>query len=1111
MTQFLFKRSGTANKRPDPLQMALGEVDLNYNATTGGLFYKDSAGTLIKVGPAQVGANAPNATPAGSSGNAVGEFWYETVSGSLNIWDGTSWVSTTPGIGLASPASPGVVFGLSDIISLNVALGMNAGSNITTGTCNVALGSNVAVASATGSCQLAIGFSATANWLTGNSTKAIKPGAGIIDCAGSCGTVGQVLSSNGTNAIQWVAGGISPSTFTQCGDILVGTGAGSYVALAVPRRFFPTAGIIDGNALVSCGACTEGITWANPFISSASLVNSTAGALVVNGCDFGGSTCFTSILPGPAVAGQILTNAYNSGDPGFLSSQGYLNWCTPDYISQASFSPGALVVGCTPGNTGGICTVGSLVAGNNPGVAVGYYQGVTVSTCTGSGSGALASVNVINGGYFPILDSVEITQPGIGYALANQVGFVICGTTVTTTANVCSLNQSTICKAGYLSLGTNGQVLTADSTCALGVKWATTSGGTGIPCACITGQGALITGTAANLPTALSVGTAGQVLTVDLACSTGLKWATPSSVSAATPTVAGTLLGCSTTNITAVGCNALLSNTTGADNTAVGCGALRCNVSGSNNTVVGDNAGALLTGDGNTVLGTGTLVNNTGSNTTAIGQGALAATTGAGNTALGWNAGTGVTTGTNNVILGPVVSGLPPYTPFDGTASCQLAIGFGGNSYWLTGKNDKAIRPGAGVIDCAGSCGAAGQILMSNGSNAICWGTVPNATPLSAGILVGCTTSAFTAVGNCSLACLTTGSSNTAVGINALRCTTSGCCNAAFGINTLIFNTTGNSNVAFGNSALGNNTTGGCNTAVGHNALAGNSVNNSVAIGMFAMCRGTANGTTAIGTCALKSLTTGACNTAVGCGAMSCVTTGSENVAVGYCALLLGLGSRNVALGSDALINANGADNVAVGYGTLINTIGGSGNVAVGTSVFTTGTGSCNIGIGFQAACDVNFPTGCNNIVIGCCAATPTGGVSGSLNAASNRIVMGNSAHTCAQIQVAWSAVSDIRDKALDPAGVPYGLLFVEQLESIAYRFCNRETNEVTDEKLRYGFSAQNVRGLEGDIPVISNDDNPERLNITDSHLLPVLVNAIKELSDKNKLLEERIAALEDK
>jgi hypothetical protein len=57
-----------------------------------------------------------------------------------------------------------------------------------------------------------------------------------------------------------------------------------------------------------------------------------------------------------------------------------------------------------------------------------------------------------------------------------------------------------------------------------------------------------------------------------------------------------------------------------------------------------------------------------------------------------------------------------------GGASCQLAIGFSPTDTWLTGTDTKAIKPGAGIIDCNFSCGAAGQVLMSDGSNAVCWG-----------------------------------------------------------------------------------------------------------------------------------------------------------------------------------------------------------------------------------------------------------------------------------------------------------------------------------------------------------------------------------------------------
>jgi hypothetical protein len=85
----------------------------------------------------------------------------------------------------------------------NVAIGWGAGDPITTGCNNVVIGPNTTVSIPSASCQLAIGFSSTGYWLQGDSTKAIKPGAGIRDCAESCGTANQVLVSTGANAIQW--------------------------------------------------------------------------------------------------------------------------------------------------------------------------------------------------------------------------------------------------------------------------------------------------------------------------------------------------------------------------------------------------------------------------------------------------------------------------------------------------------------------------------------------------------------------------------------------------------------------------------------------------------------------------------------------------------------------------------------------------------------------------------------------------------------------------------------------------------------------------------------------------------------------------------------------
>jgi hypothetical protein len=93
-------RSSTANKRPTTA-IADGQIALNTNATSPGLFFKDSTGaTIIKIGPVHVGTTAPNATPGsgGSTGNSTGEVWLDTslTPVGVKIWDGSAWQNTTP-------------------------------------------------------------------------------------------------------------------------------------------------------------------------------------------------------------------------------------------------------------------------------------------------------------------------------------------------------------------------------------------------------------------------------------------------------------------------------------------------------------------------------------------------------------------------------------------------------------------------------------------------------------------------------------------------------------------------------------------------------------------------------------------------------------------------------------------------------------------------------------------------------------------------------------------------------------------------------------------------------------------------------------------------------
>jgi hypothetical protein len=73
--------------------------------------------------------------------------------------------------------------------------------------------------------------------------------------------------------------------------------------------------------------------------------------------------------------------------------------------------------------------------------------------------------------------------------------------------------------------GTTNQVLAKNSNTDMDFKWVADA--SGIPATILDAKGDLIAATAADTAARLAVGTNGQVLTADSAESTGLKWATP--------------------------------------------------------------------------------------------------------------------------------------------------------------------------------------------------------------------------------------------------------------------------------------------------------------------------------------------------------------------------------------------------------------------------------------------------------------------------------------------------------------------------------------------------------------------------------------------------------
>jgi hypothetical protein len=77
--------------------------------------------------------------------------------------------------------------------------------------------------------------------------------------------------------------------------------------------------------------------------------------------------------------------------------------------------------------------------------------------------------------------------------------------------------------------GTTGQVLSKNTNADLDFTWVNQDDSNAIQNAIVDAKGDLISATAADTPARLAVGTNGQVLTADSATATGLKWSTPSS------------------------------------------------------------------------------------------------------------------------------------------------------------------------------------------------------------------------------------------------------------------------------------------------------------------------------------------------------------------------------------------------------------------------------------------------------------------------------------------------------------------------------------------------------------------------------------------------------
>jgi hypothetical protein len=780
------------------------------------LFSATNVGNSIAIGNCALRAST-------FSGNvAIGNRAACTVTAGGNnvaIGSGAMQNATTPSLSIAigcramqfGAGDGNIGFGLQALCKVsgseNIAIGTASGSNITTGVNNTFLGGVTGGFISTGSCNVFIGFGAgpttntdcclwigidsTPPWLTGDNTSAIKPGAGIIDCANSCGTAGQILYSQG-NAICWGAApsGASPATPSASGTVFGCANASNAV-------------IGSGSfAALTTGTCNSGI-------GVAAFPALTSGCYNIALGDSGGSTITSGCYNVAIGSGQSVTNPSGNCQLAIGPQLGF-SWLTGD--STLAIKPGAGIIDCA--NSCG--TAGQVLASNgsnavcwisivNPTSATPSVAGIVLGCTTADrvSLGCSALTSLTSG-----LRNVAVGVNGLGLVTTG------CDNIAIGDDAACSLT-SALCN---IAIGTSalGNAVSVCSNTAIGHSTLLSSAGAGnvgvgnlVMCSTTSGASntavgfyALRNNTTGSNNVAVGLGTlcSASTSTGNVAVGTGaLGLLTTAGCNTA---VGASVLRSATGGFnTGLGGNALYANTTASNNVGIGANALICNTTGGNNNAVGVNA----------------LFNNTtGACNTAMGTNSLCLSNGSFNVALGYLAGCAITTGSNNLVLGynaqvPVATG-----------SCQLAIGFSTTANWLTGDSTKAIKPGAGIIDCADSCGTAGQVLMSNGANAVCWGTAggggSSATPTVQGLVLGLTDSGNTALGCQALNTTATGVGNIAIGYLSGSALTSGTANTFVGNRSGCAALDGGFNTGIGCSALNGVTSGCFNTAIGLNA-----------------------------------------------------------------------------------------------------------------------------------------------------------------------------------------------------------------------------------------------------------------------------------------------------
>ena len=420
----------------------------------------------------------------------------------------------------------------------------------------------------------------------------------------------------------------------------------------------------------------------------------------------------------------------------------------------------------------------------------------------------------------------------------------------------------------------------------------------------------------------------------------------------------------------------------------------------------------------------------------------------------------------------------------DSTAQYNTAYGLTAMDAITTGDQNTSIGYGAGGANQTG----AEQVNIG----------------YQAGLV--CTSSGNVLIGKDAGLSITSGEADIHIGVRAGDGYDTESHNLSIGVDALGGSVAGGEyNVAIGNFALDALTSGDYNIAIGYNAgTTMTSTTGNTLIGYEAGRAHNYDGAayiTMVGYQAGEDQTTSSYNTGFGAFNQRSSDTEQHNTSIGYYTMqgANGGGEFNTGLGSYVLGDASqsGDYNVGVGYRALYVATSGGTNCAVGVEA------------GYQ------LTSGSNNTLLG----TEAGRSSSpaTVTTGSDNIVIGNNSITNAYVKVDWTVTSDKRDKT-DVKEFNMGLDFVNALNPVTYRWDMRSDypNATPDgthkkPKLFSGLIAQDVEILEREYGYKVEDDTAVITSVTEdgnyglnySKFVPVLINAVKELSAEIKTLKE--------